>query len=199
MEYTAIMKKTYTPAFKAQVVQELLKETKTLTQLATDHNVHPNVLREWRTTALAGLPSLFTKADTVASLRATYEQQQEDLFAQIGRLTTQLAWLKKNLALTLTRPERMQCVDRPLSAIPLTVQADLLTLSRRSLYYQPVPPAPAEVAIKHAIDQIYTDQPSYGSRRIEVILARGHQLVVNRKAVQRGCPLGHARDGDCWH
>ena len=100
MEYTALMKKSYTPAFKAQVVQELLKETKTLTQLATDHNVHPNVLRDWRTTALAGLPSLFTKADTVASLRATYEQQQEDLFAQIGRLTTQLAWLKKNLALT---------------------------------------------------------------------------------------------------
>ncbi len=79
----------------------------------------------------------------------------------------------------------MQLVDRPLSAIPLTAQADLLSLSRRSLYYQPVPPAPAEVAIKHAIDQIYTDQPSYGSRRIEVILARDHQLVVNRKAVQR--------------
>ena len=79
----------------------------------------------------------------------------------------------------------MQLVDRPLSTIPLTAQADLLSLSRRSLYYQPVPPAPAEVAIKHAIDQIYTDQPSYGSRRIEVILARDHQLVVNRKAVQR--------------
>ena len=79
----------------------------------------------------------------------------------------------------------MQRVDRQVPAIPLTVQADLLSLSRRSLYYQPVPPAPAEVAIKHAIDQIYTDQPSYGSRRIEVILARDHQLVVNRKAVQR--------------
>jgi putative transposase len=86
----------------------------------------------------------------------------------------------------------VQLVDRQVPAIPLTAQADLLSLSRRSLYYQPVSPATAEVAIKHAIDQIYTDQPSYGSRRIEVILARDHQLVVNRKAVQRGCPLGHA-------
>ena len=110
MEYTATMKKSCTPAFKAQVVQDLLKETKTLTQLATDHNVHPNVLWDWRTTALAGLPSLFTKADSVASLRATYEQQQEDLFAQIGRLTTQLAWLKK-LALTLTRAERLLNIE----------------------------------------------------------------------------------------
>lgn len=99
MEYTEAMKKSYTPAFKAQVVQELLKETKTLTQLATEHNVHPNVLRDWRTTALAGLPSLFTKADSVAALRAAHEQQQEDLFAQIGRLTTQLAWLKKKSGL----------------------------------------------------------------------------------------------------
>ena len=93
------MKKTYTATFKAQVVQELLKETKTLTQLATEHGIHPNVLREWRTTALAGLPNLFTKADTVESVRASYEQQAEELFAQIGRLTTQLAWLKKKSGL----------------------------------------------------------------------------------------------------
>lgn len=93
------MKKTYTATFKAQVVQELLKETKTLAQLAAEHGIHPNVLREWRTTALAGLPSLFTKTETVESVRATYEQQMEDLYAQIGRLTTQLAWLKKKSGL----------------------------------------------------------------------------------------------------
>ena len=61
----------------------------------------------------------------------------------------------------------------------------MLSLSRRSLYYQPVPPSAAEVAIKHAIDRIYTDQPSYGSRRIAVALKEDYQLVVNRKAVQR--------------
>ena len=61
----------------------------------------------------------------------------------------------------------------------------MLSLSRRSLYYQPVPPSAAEVAIKHAIDRIYTEQPSYGSRRIAVTLKEDYQLVVNRKAVQR--------------
>lgn len=93
------MKKVYTPAFKAQVVQELLKETKTLAQLATEHGIHPNVLRDWRTTALSGLPTLFEKTDSVASLRASYEQQLEDLYAQIGRLTTHVAWLKKKSGL----------------------------------------------------------------------------------------------------
>jgi putative transposase len=87
--------------------------------------------------------------------------------------------------LTLTRGERLRLVDRNQDSLPLTDQATLLSLSRRSLYYQPVGPAPAEVAIKHAIDQIYTAHPSYGSRRIAVVLERDHQLVVNRKAVQR--------------
>ena len=76
-------------------------------------------------------------------------------------------------------------VERTDAEVPLTEQADLLSLSRRSLYYQPVPPSAADVAIKHAIDRIYTDQPSYGSRRIAVTLKEDYQLVVNRKAVQR--------------
>ena len=91
----------------------------------------------------------------------------------------------KNLASTLTRNARLALVDRADGEIPITVQADLLTLSRRSLYYQPVSPSAEEVAIKHAIDRIYTEQPSYGSRRIAVMLKEDYQLVVNRKAVQR--------------
>ena len=89
------MKKTYTPAFKAQVVQELLKETKTITQLATEHSVHPNVLREWKVTVLKGRASLFEKGDSVAAIRIAYEQQLEDRYVQIGRLITQVTWLKK--------------------------------------------------------------------------------------------------------
>lgn len=93
------MKKTYTPAFKAQVVQELLKETKTITQLAAEHSVHPNVLREWKVTVLKGMPSLFEKGDSIQALRAAYDQQLEDRYAQIGRLTTQVTWLKKKSGL----------------------------------------------------------------------------------------------------
>ena len=37
-------------------------------------------------------------------------------------------------------------------ALPLSTQATLLSISRRSLYYQPKPPPPEEVAIKHRID-----------------------------------------------
>jgi putative transposase len=67
--------------------------------------------------------------------------------------------------------------------LTLTAQCELLGLNRTSLYYQPQPPSPEEVAIKHRIDEIYTAYPFYGSRKIAKAL--GPQFVVNRKAVQR--------------
>ena len=90
------MKKVYTPAFKAQVALELLKEEKTLAQLSAQYGVHANVLRDWRAQALKGLPTVFERQNDVAERKATHAQQLEDLYAQIGRLTTQLNWLKKN-------------------------------------------------------------------------------------------------------
>ena len=89
------MKKKDTPAFKAQVVQELLKATKTMTQLAAEHSVHPNLLRDWKVTVLNGIAGLFEKGDSIEALRTSYDQQLEDRYAQIGRLTTQVTWLKK--------------------------------------------------------------------------------------------------------
>jgi len=68
--------------------------------------------------------------------------------------------------------------------VPVRTQADLLGLNRSSLYYVPVPPSPDEVAIKHRIDEIYTDRPFYGVRRMTAQLRR-EGLVINHKAVER--------------
>ena len=69
-------------------------------------------------------------------------------------------------------------------ALPLSTQANLLSISRRSLYYQPKPPPPEEVAIKHRIDEIYTAHPFYGSRKLTVLLEPDF-APINRKRVQR--------------
>jgi putative transposase len=61
-------------------------------------------------------------------------------------------------------------VEREDRELPLLQQADLLSLSRSSLYYQPVPPSAREVAIKHRIDELYTAHPFYGSRKLQVLL-----------------------------
>jgi len=76
-------------------------------------------------------------------------------------------------------------VEREQPPLPLTRQAELLSLSRSGLYYVPTPVSAAEVAIKHAIDEIYTQYPFYGSRRITVELRNQRQLRVARETVQR--------------
>jgi putative transposase len=45
-------------------------------------------------------------------------------------------------------------VEREHPELPLTVQVDLLSLSRSGLYYQPVAPSPEVVALKHRIDAV---------------------------------------------
>jgi putative transposase len=178
------MRKRYTNQFKAQVVQEILKEEKTLNQLAAEHSVHPNQLKRWKAIALEGLPSLFSKDDQAAqAVAASHEQQINELYAEIGRLTTELTWLKKKLA-NSPRAERLVLVEREPPTLPLKRQAELLSLSRSGLYYVSRPVSTAEVTIKHAIDEIYTQYPFYGSRRITVELRENRKLVVARETVQ---------------
>ncbi len=93
------MRKTYSSTFKAQVVLDLLKEEKPLAQLASEHGVHPNMLREWKAIALRALPGAFERRDRMAAAQAAHEQQLQELYAEIGRLTTQVNWLKKKLPL----------------------------------------------------------------------------------------------------
>lgn len=69
-------------------------------------------------------------------------------------------------------------------ALPINTQAALLSLNRSSLSYQPLPPSPEEVALKHRIDEMYTAHPYYGYRRITAQLQREGQQV-NHKAVAR--------------
>ena len=94
-----MMRKQFSAAFKARVVQELLKEEKTLAQLATEYEVHPTQLKRWRAVALEGMPSLFEKQDSTVELKRAHEQQLSELYAEIGKLTTQVTWLKKKLQL----------------------------------------------------------------------------------------------------
>lgn len=122
-----MMRKQYSSAFKAKVVQELLREEKTLAQIASEYEVHPTQLKNWRSIALEGMPSLFEKQDSTAELKAAYEQQVTDLYAEIGKLTTQVSWLKKTVrakdasgqpppSAPLTRRDRHRAYDGSESA-----------------------------------------------------------------------------------
>ncbi len=90
------MRKQYTPTFKAQIVQEVLRGEKTMSQIAAEHDVHPNLIGLWKTTAIERFPSLFERenADRDAE-RLAHDKQLRELYEEIGRLTTHVTFLKK--------------------------------------------------------------------------------------------------------
>jgi transposase-like protein len=94
-------KRNFTPEFKAKLVQQMLREEQSINQLAAEHQVHPNQLYRWREIVLAGMPDLFSgqSARELAAREAAHEQQVQELYARIGKLTTQLDWLGKKSGL----------------------------------------------------------------------------------------------------
>ena len=95
-----MVRKRYTPAQKAAIVLEVLKEEETLSQIASRHGVHPNLLRKWKAQALEGLSHVFADDEKdKRALEAEHQRQLDELYGEIGRLSTQLAWLKKKSGL----------------------------------------------------------------------------------------------------
>ena len=89
------MRKTYTSAFKAKVILELLREEQTLSQIAGKHEIHPNQLARWKKIAVEGIPDLLE--DKRRKEREDKENRElvQELYRQIGELTAKLNWLKK--------------------------------------------------------------------------------------------------------
>ena len=92
----------YSDERKAQIVLEVLREERTFAQIAAEYGMHVNLLRKWKAQAVERLPSVFRNENrAVRELEAEHENEREMLYAQIGRLTTQLAWLKKKSGLNV--------------------------------------------------------------------------------------------------
>lgn len=70
----------------------------------------------------------------------------------------------------------MALIDPAHGAISLSRQAELLGISRSSVYYTPVVNA-RDVVLKRLIDEIYTEAPCYGSRKIKAALHRRGEEV----------------------
>jgi transposase len=89
-------RKRLTANQKAQIALEILKEEKSLNQIASEFGVHPNVLYRVKKQTPENLPKIFENENKGERDRqAEHEHQINELYSEIGRLTTQLNWLKK--------------------------------------------------------------------------------------------------------
>lgn len=89
-------RKSHTAGFKAQVALAAVKGDKTVSELAALHSVHPTLIQGWKKQLVANAEALFQTGAQTSS--AEHEALQAQLYEQIGRLQTELDWLKKKAA-----------------------------------------------------------------------------------------------------
>ena len=89
-------RKSHSAALKAQVALAAVKGDKTINELASLHGVHPTLIHAWKKQLLDGAEGMFQNGLKTSS--AEHEALQAQLYEQIGRLKTELDWLKKKAA-----------------------------------------------------------------------------------------------------
>ena len=83
--------------FKFKVALEAVKEQRTVSQLASEYNLHPNQISTWKKQLLSTGGSLFSRPN--GRSEAAQAAQEAELYEQIGRLKMELEWLKKKIKL----------------------------------------------------------------------------------------------------
>ena len=87
-------RRNHSPDFKAKVALAAVKGDKTLSELATQFDVHPNQMTQWKQQLLENVNQVFNKTSTVNSKD---ESIVKDLHAKIGQLTVENDFLAKVL------------------------------------------------------------------------------------------------------
>lgn len=89
------MRKTFTPGQKAHIAMAALSGNQTISQIASENEVHPTQVNQWQKIAKDGLPTLF-----VDKRKHEYKDLQDkidQLYKIIGQRDSELDWLKKKL------------------------------------------------------------------------------------------------------
>jgi transposase len=88
-------RRKFSPAFKAKVVLEALRERRTIEEIARQYEVHPNQITQWKKQATDQLSQVFERG--AGSGKSEPEDNSEKLYAQIGQLKVENDFLKKKL------------------------------------------------------------------------------------------------------
>lgn len=88
-------RRVHSAEFKAKVGLEAVRGVKTINEIAQEHDVHPQLVTQWKKEILDNAGALF---DVKRGPKPVDESSPEDkLYSEIGKLKMQVDWLKKKL------------------------------------------------------------------------------------------------------
>lgn len=90
-------RRTHSDGFKMKVAIDAASDTMTLNELASKYGVHPNQIRQWKAQLLEQAPGIFSRKKPEHEEIKRLRRENEGLVHQIGELTVDNNYLKKNL------------------------------------------------------------------------------------------------------
>lgn len=185
------MRRQFSPTQKATVALAALKGDKTINQIASEYEVNPTQVKQWRDKVKAAAAEAFADNSKKANSAPSSNAQIDELHRVIGKRDAELEWLKKKLhgrgSESLNPRSLTALIEPEHPTLTISRQAELLGLSRRSYYYQPVVNEAEVVRLKqhlNAVDEIYTKYPFYGTRRIDHELKKSYGINIGRERIR---------------
>ena len=179
-------RRNFSAKFKSDLVIELLKGEKDLNTLATENNIQPNLLRNWKREFLNNASAVFDdkREENIKEKLVEERKEKAEYAKKVGQLTMQVDWLKKNLKKFVDLTTRVNLVRNLLTTkeLPASVGTSLLDINRTSIYYKGSPVSNDELACKEIIDHLHTDNPTWGARQMSAQLKAREYRVGRRKA-----------------
>jgi len=86
-------RRRFTAEFKAKVALEAIRGERTISELATKHQLHPNQITQWKRQAIENLAKAFD--DKAADAPVGREAEVTKLHAKIGQLVVKRDFLAK--------------------------------------------------------------------------------------------------------
>lgn len=173
--------KQYSAQEKAKVAMESIKGDLTMAQISSRYGVHATQIVRWKKDALEAMVAGFQTKPKAADTSQT--ELISKLYEQIGQLTVERDWLKKNLQ-PLDLGAKKDLIDVGCARLSIKRQCELIGLNRASYYAKPKGLRANEYKVLNKMDEIFTQHPYYGTRRMmHVLQAEG--FSVGRKKVRR--------------
>jgi len=172
----------YTAEYKTRLVLEVLKEDKTLAEIASANKITPLNLQNWKKIFLANAelamePSKAIKEYKEANAKLVVEVGE--YAKKVGQLTLEKDWAVGKLG-SLDLSKKLEMVDETeLKTISVVKQCEILHLNRSNIYYAPVINE-YKLAIKEEIRAIFEEIPIYGAKKVHCQLKEnGFNVSLN--------------------